>query len=77
MDKNLPVFFIAGDQDPVGGMGKGVQKACGCFKKAGLRDVSILVICAEGQIIGLGAVGDLAQALDLVTLWEWCRLPTA
>lgn len=22
-------------------MGKGVQKACGCFKKAGLRDVSI------------------------------------
>ena len=41
MDKNLPVFFIAGDQDPVGGMGKGVQKACGCLKKAGLRDVSI------------------------------------
>ena len=41
MDKNLPVFFIAGDRDPVGGMGKGVQKACGCFKKAGLRDVSI------------------------------------
>ena len=41
MDKELPVFFIAGDQDPVGDMGKGVQKACGCFRKAGLRDVSI------------------------------------
>ncbi len=41
MDKNLPVFFIAGDQDPVGDMGKGVEKACGCFKKAGMRDVSI------------------------------------
>lgn len=41
MDKNLPVFFIAGDQDPVGDMGRGVRKAYGCFKKAGLQDVSI------------------------------------
>ena len=41
MDKSLPVFFIAGDQDPVGDMGKGVQKAYNCFKKAGLQDVSI------------------------------------
>ena len=39
MDKDLPVFFIAGDQDPVGDMGKGVQKAYDCFRKAGLRDV--------------------------------------
>ena len=41
MDKNLPVFFIAGDRDPVGDMGKGVEKAYSCFKKAGMRDVSI------------------------------------
>jgi len=41
MDKDLPVLFIAGDQDPVGDMGKGVQKACDFFKKAGLRDVNI------------------------------------
>ncbi len=41
MDKNLPVFFIAGDRDPVGDMGKGVQRACRCFQKAGLKDVNI------------------------------------
>ncbi len=41
MDKNMPVFFIAGDQDPVGDMGKGVERAYACFKKAGLKDVSI------------------------------------
>lgn len=41
MDKNLPVLFIAGDQDPVGDMGKGVEKAYRCFKKAGMRDTSI------------------------------------
>ena len=41
MDKELPVFFIAGDKDPVGDMGKGVEKAFRCFRKAGLRDVSM------------------------------------
>ena len=39
MDKELPVLFIAGDQDPVGDMGKGVEKAHACFKKAGIRDL--------------------------------------
>lgn len=41
MDKELPVFFIAGDQDPVGDMGKGVERAYAAFKKAGIRDVSL------------------------------------
>lgn len=41
MDKNVPVFFIAGDQDPVGDMGKGVERAYRCFKKAGVQDVAI------------------------------------
>ena len=41
MDADLPVFFIAGDQDPVGDMGKGVRKAHDCSKKAGIRDLSI------------------------------------
>ena len=41
MDREMPVLFISGDCDPVGDMGKGVRKAYDCFKKAGLRDVSI------------------------------------
>ena len=41
MDRNLPVFFIAGDRDPVGDMGGGVRKAYGCFQKAGVRDLRI------------------------------------
>ena len=40
MDADLPVFFIAGDQDPVGEMGRGVLRARDCFRRAGLRDVS-------------------------------------
>ena len=41
MDKSLSVFFISGDEDPVGDMGRGVERACRAFRRAGLRDVSI------------------------------------
>ena len=41
MDKSLSVFFISGSQDPVGDMGKGVERACRAFQKAGLADVSM------------------------------------
>ena len=39
--KNLPVYFVAGADDPVGDYGKGVKKAYNKFKKAGVKDVSI------------------------------------
>lgn len=39
--KDLPVFFVAGADDPVGDYGKGVKKAYEKFAKAGVKDVSI------------------------------------
>ena len=39
MNANTPIFFISGAEDPVGDMGKGVEKAHACFKKAGVRDL--------------------------------------
>lgn len=41
MPKDLPVFFVSGDQDPVGSNGKGVRQAFEAFRAAGLRDVSL------------------------------------
>ena len=41
MKKDLPVFFIAGGDDPVGSYGKGVHQAADAFKKAGMTDVSV------------------------------------
>lgn len=41
MDKDTPVYFFAGDQDPVGAMGKGVQKVAGWFREAGVKDVTV------------------------------------
>ena len=40
MDKDLPVLFIAGGDDPVGNYGKGVTRAAEEFRKAGMKDVS-------------------------------------
>ena len=39
MPKKLPVFFVAGADDPVGNYGKSVMKVYGEFKDLGMRDV--------------------------------------
>jgi len=41
MQKDLPVYFFAGQQDPVGNMGNGVLKAVEAFKEAGMQDVLV------------------------------------
>lgn len=40
MNKQLPVYFIAGGDDPVGNYGKGVIQAAEEFRKTGMRDIS-------------------------------------
>lgn len=41
MRKDLPVFFIAGADDPVGNYGEGVRQTAQAFVKAGMENVSI------------------------------------
>ena len=41
MPKSLPVFFIAGEKDPVGNYGEGVRKAYESFQKVGMEKVSL------------------------------------
>ncbi len=41
MDHSMPVLFISGAQDPVGDMGKGVEKACRMFRKTGMKDTQM------------------------------------
>ncbi len=47
MKKDLPVYFIAGGDDPVGGYGSGVQRCAEEFKKHGREhvDVKIYPLC--------------------------------
>ncbi len=39
--KDLPILFVSGDKDPVGGLGEGVKKAYDKYKEAGIHDVTI------------------------------------
>ena len=39
--KDLPILFMAGEDDPVGNFGKGVKKTYDTFKEVGIKDVSI------------------------------------
>ena len=41
MNKQLPVLFISGCKDPVGGMAKGVLKCIDAFKRSGMKDITI------------------------------------
>ncbi len=43
MRKDLPVFFIAGGDDPVGSYGKGIRQAENAFRKAGMTNVSVRI----------------------------------
>lgn len=39
--KNLPVFFVAGSDDPVGNFGKAVHKVYSKYQMAGIQDVKL------------------------------------
>ena len=41
INKDLPILFVSGQDDPVGDLGPGVEKACQKFKDAGIKDVSM------------------------------------
>lgn len=41
MGKSLPIFFVAGSEDPVGNCGKGVQNVYNKYKKSGYQDVEL------------------------------------
>ena len=43
MRKDLPVFFIAGGEDPVGSYGKGIHSCVEAFRKAGMTDVDVRI----------------------------------
>lgn len=51
MPKDLPVLLIAGKSDPVGAMGKGVEKTYKKFKDAGMRDVTLKLYDGRHEIL--------------------------
>ena len=43
MDSATPILFISGSDDPVGAMGRGVEKSAAAFRNAGVKDVTVIL----------------------------------
>ena len=41
MPKELPVYFMSGDHDPVGQMGEGVRQVADQYKRIGMQDITV------------------------------------
>lgn len=74
MDKSLPVLFLAGDRDPVGNYGKGVETCAQAFRDAGMEQVTVKIYPEDRH--------DVLNELDKLTVWtdltQWmeeCEVP--
>lgn len=67
--KNLPVFFIAGEDDPVGNFGEGVKKAYAQYRQAGIRDVRMKLYPDDRHEILQET--DREQVFEDV--YQWCK----
>lgn len=65
--RTLPVLFISGAQDPVGGFGKDVEKVYRMYRDAGIKDVS-LKLCENDQHEVLNEQ-DRQQVYEYI--WSW------
>lgn len=61
MDKALPVLFIAGDRDPVGNYGKGVEACAEAFRNSGMERVTVKLYPDSRH--------DVLNELDKLTVW--------
>lgn len=72
MRKDLPVFFIAGDQDPVGNYGAGVMRCAKEFRTVGMTQVALKLYpgCRHDVLNELDCAqirADVAEWIDSVT----------
>lgn len=74
MKKDLPVFFVAGGEDPVGSYGKGVRKCAAAFRKAGMSDVSLRIypLCRHEILYEINQ----REVFDNLTAWIDAKIKT-
>ena len=67
MNHDLPLLMFSGDQDPVGGQGKGVKAVYHKFKKAGMKDITFKLF--EGGRHEMINETNNEEVYDLVVDW--------
>ena len=69
MNMDIPVIFVSGDRDPVGGLGKGVRRACEKFKAAGVKDLSMKLYEGDRHEI----LNEIDREMVYNDLYEWMQ----
>lgn len=65
--KDLPVFYIAGEDDPVGAYGEGVKQAASNFVNAGVKDVTVKLYPGDRHEI----LNELDKETVYNDVYEW------
>ena len=65
--KDLPVLFVSGKDDPVGGFGKGVKESADSLKQAGLKDIEMKLYENDRHEI----LNELDKQLVYQDLYDW------
>lgn len=65
--KTLPLLFVSGEDDPVGGWGKGVRKVCEKYRNAGIHDVTMQLYAGDRHEI-LNET-DREQVYEDILIW--------
>ena len=65
--KELPIYFLAGEQDPVGNYGRSVNRIAAAYKKAGIKEVTLKLYPEDRHEI-LNEL-DKAQVYDDILAW--------
>ena len=69
-DTDLPILLISGQDDPVGGAGKGVQTVYQYMTKTGMKNVAIhLLPGARHDILHEETCGAAAEAREIIAKW--------
>ncbi|MCC8100846.1 MAG: alpha/beta hydrolase [Clostridiales bacterium] len=73
ISERLPMFFLSGKDDPVGEMGKGVERLIDVYKEAGINDVSLNLYPGRHDILHEACrdhvIGDIVEWLE-VLYWQ-------
>ncbi|MCD7824827.1 MAG: alpha/beta hydrolase [Clostridiaceae bacterium] len=73
ISENLPMLFLSGKDDPVGEMGKGVERLMDAYKEAGINDVSLNLYPGRHDILHEACrehvIGDIVEWLE-VLYWQ-------
>ena len=65
----LPLYFVSGDQDPVGSMGEGVRRAAEKYRKAGMTHVDMHLFSGDRHEI----LNETDRDQVYEDIWSWLR----